>query len=370
MNSYVAFFACILLMSAIAVPVAVNALTDPLLANPISVTTVSSTEQSTSTIQSTSTTIQKTSTTVFSTSTSSFTTVTTSSSIQGNLFWNPNSQKVADLVVKYGYNSEIQMLHDVNEPGCNDYVSGEPCDQTYWTTSDNIPTCWTLGDFGYPQQENNCIVKLVNLNAFGPAVNGERYEAFAGYPIITGNPGDHHTVLLPDGSSIICVADANGNYPNCQNQNYGITKDGLSYNVQSDAWAGNGAGTPNPSGSVDVVAPQAINAWLHGDLNLFNSLETALINKYTSTNYLNTGSTWQLGQTMFVMRVGGQDNTNAFTQMENCLWSLQDSNGYLPNQYSACGNPGNGHDPENMDAGLLPFAGSLIAVIKADFGKF
>lgn len=355
MANYVAFFACIILASAIAVPVSVNFLTDPILVAADPGTSTNSTSLTT---------------TVFSTTTASFTTITTTNTIQGNLFWNPNSQKVADLVVKYGYSPEVNLIRDVNEPGCSDYVSGEPCDQTYWTTSDNIPTCWTLGDFGYASQENSCIVKLLNLNAFGPGINGERYEAFTGFPIIKGNPGDHHVVLLPNGTLISCIADSQGNYPNCQNVHYGKTINGLTYNIQTDAWDGNGAGTPNPSGSVDVIAPQAINAWLHGDIALFNSLESALVQKYTSTNYLNTGSTWQLGQVMFVMRIGSMDNTVAFSLMENCLWSLQDSNGYLPNDYLACGSPGSGHDPENMDSGLLPFSYSLVNIIKSDFGKF
>ena len=77
------------------------------------------------------------------------------------------------------------MFHDINEPGCNDYESGSPCDQTYWTTSDNIPSCWTLGDFGYPTMMNQCVTKNTALGAldYASGIFENRYEAYLGYQL-------------------------------------------------------------------------------------------------------------------------------------------------------------------------------------------
>jgi len=305
---------------------------------------------------------------------------TNSSECATNPLWNANSQAVANYVIQYGWDPYIQLIHDINEPGCTDYVGGYPCDNTFWTTSDNIPTCWTLGSFGFQAQQNECEAKVISLGGVGipPALctfpctnNGERYEAFAGYPIVTGNPGDSHLILLPP--------NGQNNYPcpqtGCSGNYYGIFPagdqyQGLPYAIQADVWNGQGAGTPSTGVAVDIEAPQAINAWLRGDLTTFERLENDLEGRMNSSGYIGVGSTWQLGQVMFVMEVGGRGNTFDFQQMENMLWSLQSPAGWLPNGYTGLGQPTPGHDPENQDAGLLPFCSVCVTDIQNNYGEF
>ena len=285
-------------------------------------------------------------------------------------YWNENSQKVADAVIKYGYNADVGLIHDLDEPGCMDYVGGLPCDQTYWTTSDSLPTGLILADYGYAAQSAAILAKLQSLNAFSAPNSGSRYEAYAGYAIVVGNPGDQHSVLMPpNGSTRICPSDKQ-NTATHQAPAWGNTSDGKPYKIQADIYSGHGAGTINPNGPVDVVGPQAIMAWMNGDMPMFTSLVQNLVNRYKASNYVGTGSTWQLGQVMFCMRIAGLDSSTDFTNMEALLWSLQSSEGYLPNTYSGVGKPGNGHDPENSDAGLLPFSTTLINSMKNSFGKF
>lgn len=217
---------------------------------------------------------------------------------------------------------------------------------------------------------------LTSLGAFSEPNSGQRYEAYAGYPIITGNPGDEHTVLLPPNGSnrIVCVASTSllgvTTYPNCQNQPYGTYSSGGTYNIQSDAWSGKGAGTPSAGISIDVEGPQYVNAYLRGNMpeaiKLLNDIEHQL----NSSSYIGTGSTWQLGQAIFCMEIGGRENTVDFANMVKMLWSIQSPQGWLPNSYSGFGEPGTGHDPENQDAGLIGFCAPCIANIQNNFGEF
>lgn len=331
---------------------------------------------------SVTTTAVITSVTTTTTVTGSSTGCTGSSECASNPLWNANSQKVANYVIQYGWDPYIQLIHDVNEPGCVDYVGGYPCDNTFWTTSDNIPTCWTLGSFGFQTQQEECEAKVISLGGVGiPPVpctypctnNGERYEAFAGYPIITGNPGDSHLLLLPpNGQNNFPCPNVP---PACTGHYYGIFPagdqyQGLPYAIQADVWSGQGAGTPQTGIAVDIEAPQAINAWLRGDMSTFLKLENDLEGRMNSSGYIGAGSTWQLGQVIFVMEVGGRGNTTDFQNMENMLWSLQNPAGWLPNSYTGAGQPGTGHDPENQDAGLLPFCYVCIVNIQSNFGEY
>ena len=104
------------------------------------------------------------------------------------------------------------MFHDINEPGCNDYESGSPCDQTYWTTSDNIPSCWTLGDFGYPTMMNQCVTKNTALGAldYASGIFENRYEAYLGVPIIPGNPSAGIHGIIKDNAYAIILASSPG----------------------------------------------------------------------------------------------------------------------------------------------------------------
>ena len=235
------------------------------------------------------------------------------------------------------------------------------------------------------QQEEceNSVITLENLGTLSNPVlpspscnfpctnNGERYEAFAGYPIVVGNPGDAHLILLPP--------NGQNNFPcpqtGCSGHYYGIFPpgdqyQGLPYAIQTDAWNGQGEGTPQAGIAVDIEAPQAINAWLRGDMTTFLRLENDLEGRMNSSGYIGVGSTWQLGQVMFVLEVGGRGNTTDFQNMENMLWSLQNPAGWLPNSYTGAGLPGPGHDPENQDAGLLPFCYICVVNIQSNFGTY
>jgi hypothetical protein len=303
----------------------------------------------------------------------------TSTPVSGNLFWNQCSQDVANLEVNQGFDPIVGMLHDINEPGCTDYVGSNNCDDTFWTTSDNVPNCWTLGDFTYISQMGSCETTNRNYGAFTTPNDDQRYEAYVGSPIVIGNPGDEHTILLPPtgATRIVCT-----NIP-CPGNPFGSPDaNGLPYNIQSDAWDGSGMGTPNLNARVDMAAPQAINAWLYGNTGLGTALAKNLVARWNGVGVGQSGggySTWQLGHVMFVMRVYGFDVSTSpitlsngivttysavFTSMESELWSLLFSGAYLPNTYNASGGLG-GHDPENMDAGLLPFSSSVVSHIQS-----
>ena len=280
-------------------------------------------------------------------------------------FYNANSQKVADLIVKYGWHSEVGLLADVNEPGCVDYVGGFPCNNTFWTTSDTAPTCWTLGDYGYASIMNQCQSRLSSLGAFSNPRDGQRYESYVGSLIIPGNACCTHTILQPNGNDVKCPQTG------CSGYAYGTLANGQQYAIQSDAWNGAGPSRPQTGVSVDIEGPQAINEWLLGNKAEGQNLANDLVQRMVSSNWIGAGSTWQLGQVLFVMRVYGMDisNPSAFSAGVSRLWSLQDSNGYLPNSYSVLGR-GSGHDPENMDAGLLPFSYSSVTLVQNDFGLY
>lgn len=187
---------------------------------------------------------------------------------------------------------------------------------------------------------------------------GQRYEAYCGHPIVAGNPGNIHAIFKP-GKSDLDIS-ANCMKPGCLNSYppYG-TLDGKPYKIQADIWSGSGAWgflKFNINVAFDIVAPQCINSFLRNEIELSKRILANLIARFTSSNYINKGSTCQLGQIMFCMRVFEQDSTNEFRAMEKMLWSLQDkANGWLPNGYSGLGVPRSGHNPENQDGGSLAF---------------
>jgi hypothetical protein len=159
-------------------------------------------------------------------------------------------------------------------------------------------------------------------------------------------------------------------------------------------WNGN-AGTPNPNGAVDVVGPQAINYYIRGDLTDALKFANALVSRWNgySVDGSGGGSTWHLGQVMFVMRVlkfdnstqliktllGSESYSQVFSQMVRELWAIQTayncSGGCLPNQYTQTSTNGSitgtsGADAENQDAGLLPFSSSVINIVQDAYGKY
>src|SRR6266705_993880 len=93
-----------------------------------------------------------------------------------NPYCNPNSQRVADYVATYLYDAETQMLRTAHQPGCIDSNSAPQgpqvtvsCDDAFWTTSDNIPTCATLADFGYSEISATCLNKVFHVLKFTAA---------------------------------------------------------------------------------------------------------------------------------------------------------------------------------------------------------
>ncbi len=280
------------------------------------------------------------------------------------------------------------MIATSSQSGCRDYVGGLPCVDTFWTTSDNVPTAWTLQDFGYSAVtsavQTNCVRLLCSTTN-----SGNRYEAYLGWPIVVGSPGDRHAVFNP-GSSSLTVCTSTGS---C-GKTYGNILAGTSYKLQADVWNGN-AGSPNPNGAVDVVGPQAINYYIRGDLADALKFANALVSRWNgySVDGKGGGATWHLGQVMFVMRVlkldnstqsiktmlGSQTFSQVFQQMVKELWAIQAaykcSGGCLPNQYSQTSPNGviagtSGADAENQDAGLLPFSNSVIRNVQNSFGKY
>ena len=86
---------------------------------------------------------------------------------------------------------------------------------------------------------------------------------------------------------------------------------------------------------------------------------------------------------MFVMRVlqldissdristaGGKRTTYAavFTAMTNQLWTVQNPDGSLPNEYHADNVGFFGEDAENQDGGLLPFSSTVINRVQNAYG--
>lgn len=326
-----------------------------------------------------------------STSTTSITTCTGSASqCSANPFWNANSQAVADLVVSQGYNSQVQMLHDIDEPGCTDYEGGDPCDSTYWTTSDNMPTAWTLASFGYSSTGQAIINKVTALGAlqYNSGIFENRYEAYVGVPIITGNPtGGLHGVIQDTIPGPVILATSPGTpYSAMHNSSQSGTNSLGNYKIQFDGSTGGGFGTPTPSATIDVAGPQAINAWLRGNYKLGQSIAMNIVSRWDGYGFDNssgTYTTWQTGQALFVMRVFGYDtNTSSITTAAgkmtyasvfgsavNELWSIQYGPGYLPNSYTSSG-PASSHDPESQDSGLLPFCYSCVMNIQNNFGQY
>jgi hypothetical protein len=276
-------------------------------------------------------------------------------------------------VIRNGYDSRVNLIHDIAEKGCIDYVGALPCDNTYWTTSDSYPTCLTLGDFGYSREQAAILQRAESFGCFHQPASGQRYEAYCGYPIVVGNPGNKHAIFKP--GSLELDTSATCMSPRCLAScpPYGML-DGAPYKIQADVWSGSGAwgyARFNINDALDIVAPQCANALLRGRESLAKEILANLIARFTSTSFVGKGSSWQLGQVMFLMRVLGQDDTNEFRQMEKLLWSIQDQgNGWLPNGYSGYGQPKPGHNPENQDAGLLPYSASCVDRMRSLVGSF
>jgi hypothetical protein len=342
-----------------------------------------------------------TSTTSASSSSISSSTTTTSvsdtSSSGGppNPYWNSRSQEVANWVVTNLWNPQVDMLSTSNVRTCTDSNGGVsvPCPDAFWTTSDNLPTCASLIDFGYASTSQSCINKIMGCDSSfvpqewmtstcpddpfvfsnwpyilpkqntGAWFSGWRYEGYFAIPIPVGSPSV--------GSYIV--------------QTGYLQQNGQEYAIKSNSANGN-IGTSNINGPVDIVAPQAINYYLRGNLPEAQAYAQNLVSRWDGRGVSPTSgsySTWQLGQVMFVMRVlhldtsyslvstraGSMSYSSIFNSMENKLWSLQASDGHLPNQYNANG-PQGGQDSENQDAGLLPFSYSLISLVQGSFGVF
>ena len=178
------------------------------------------------------------------------------------------------------------------------------------------------------------------------------------------------------------------NYDRATNQWFGGSSGTNSlgkYNIQFDGSTGGGKGTPDPNAGIDTAGPQAVNMWVRGNYYLGQLIAANLVQRWDGHGVGGSPySTWQLGQVMFVMRVYSMD-TNCpmltldngqsmsykavFNAMVNELWSIQSTQGYLPNTYDSSGALG-GHDPENMDAGLLPFSYSLVSQVRGEYGKY
>ncbi|MFI5419666.1 MAG: hypothetical protein ACHQ1H_01730, partial [Nitrososphaerales archaeon] len=312
------------------------------------------------TAKTTSTSIISTSTIITSSQTTSATPTETATSMtvstttasctpancRPNPLWNANSQQVATWVANHLFNSQVGMIATSSFSGCRDYVGGLPCVDTFWTTSDNVPTAWTLQDFGYSALtsavQSNCTRLLCSTTN-----SGNRYEAYVGWPIAVGSPGDQHAVFNPGSSSLTLCTSTGG----C-GKVYGSFVAGTNYKLQADVWNGN-VGTPNPNGAVDVVGPQAVNYYIRGDMTDALKFANALVARWNgySVDGSGGGATWHLGQVMFVMRVlkldnstqaiktalGSQTYSQVFQQMVKELWAIQAaykcSGGCLPNQY-------------------------------------
>lgn len=350
-------------------------------------TTSSSTTASSNTTQTSSTTETTTATTN--------TTTTCTTQICENPYWNPNSQEVATYVADNLFNPQVGLIATSSLEGCVDYVGGLPCVDTFWTTSDNVPAGWALQDFGYSNITQAIIKECNYLQCSGPN-SGDRYEAYLGWPIAIGSPGDIHGIFSPDSDKLAMTCSTSG----CGDTAlaYGKLSDGTSYKIQTDVYTGE-AGSPSTSAPVDVVGPQAINYYIRGDMSDSMKYANALVslwNGYSVDGVCTSNDncdTWHLGQVMFVMRVLGLDTSNntiqtvygtetysqVFNQMENELWAIQTAfnckGGCMPNSYIQT-SPGGGIvgtggvDAENQDAALLPFSYTLVSTVRADFGEY
>jgi hypothetical protein len=289
------------------------------------------------------------------------------------------------------FNKQVGLIATSSLQGCTDYVGGLPCADTFWTTSDNVPTGWTLQDFGYASI-TQAIINECNYLKCSSTNSGDRYEAYLGWPIAVGSPGDIHGIFSPGSSTISLTCSTSG----CGDGTspYGTLSDGTPYKIQADVWTGS-AGSPSPNGAVDVVGPQTINYYIRGDMTDSMKYANALValwNGY-SVDGSGGGDTWHLGQVMFVMRVLGLDTSTStittaygtetyaqvFQQMENELWAIQAaykcSGGCLPNSYTQTSPSGpivgtGGSDAENQDAGLLPFSYTVVSMVRADYGAY
>ena len=135
--------------------------------------------------------------------------------------------------------------------------------------------------------------------------SGDRYEAYLGWPIVTGNPGDSPAVFNSSGSGN-SLTTCNAPYPPYCGNPYGNN-----YKIQDHVWTGSIGGSPNLANPVfDVVAPQAINYFMNGDLANAMKYAKAMISQWNgySVDSASGGTTWDLGQVMFVMRVLSLDN--------------------------------------------------------------
>ncbi len=287
-------------------------------------------------------------------------------------YYDKRAQALCDLVMKYGYDPDVQMLHGLLQHS-NDYVGGLPISpSTFWTTSDNLPTYLALYDYGYAKEADLIKAKLGSLGAFDPTSpnNGQRYEAYAGIPIIQGMPGDEHTILIAPSGAQRTVLTVNQIPQSPHVDVFGTLttppNTGLPYKIQSDAWNGQGHGSVDLTHlRVDVQGPQCINNWLRGNLS-----EAQKIHDYLVANWQAVTVTWQRSQIMFIMRVFGTDKlpdgtpNPVFTQIETKQWSLLQKNGLLPNNDS-----GGGNDPESQDV-LIAYSQTAITNVQKLKGAF
>jgi hypothetical protein len=321
-----------------------------------------------------------------------------SANAQSNPYYNSNSQRVADYVATYLYDTQVQMLRTAYQPGCVDSNSAPqgpqvtvPCEDAFWTTSDNNPTCATLTDFGYSDISDAClnmIFHTLNFTTNGPQPpqetgaweSGWRYEAYYGIPIPVGAPSNQHFVV-----QVGTITTADGYRcatPLCQ------------FAIKADTNTGS-TGLPNINGPVDIVAPQAINYWLRGNLSMSRAYAKNLAARWDGhgipqqINYppycyprYYCYSPWELGQVMFVMRVLQLDTSSdristasgtmtyaaVFNAMANQLWTVQNADGSLPNEYHSDNVGFFGQDAENQDGGLLPFSPAVINRVRNAYG--
>jgi hypothetical protein len=314
-----------------------------------------------------------------------------------NPYCNVNSQRVADYVATYLYDPEVQMLRTAYQPGCIDSNSAPqgpqvtvPCEDAFWTTSDNNPTCATLTDFGYPELSAACLNKIYHILKFTTSdpqplqetsawESGWRYEAYYAIPIPVGSPANQHFVV---------------EVGNLQQTGYGCQAPPCPYAIKADTNTGT-ASIPNINGPVDIVAPQAINFWLRGNKSRSKSYADNLIARWNGRgipqqiNYppycypgYNCYSVWELGQVMFVMRALGLDTSEkfittaagkmryaqVFQAMTDQLWTVQNQDGSMPNEYHDDNIGFFGVDAENQDGALLPFSPTVINRVRNAFG--
>jgi hypothetical protein len=248
-----------------------------------------------------------------------------------------------------------------------------------------------LQDFGY-SSVTQAIIKECNYLECSSANSGDRYEAYLGWPIAVGSPGDIHGIFSPESNTLAMTCSTSG----CGDGTlaYGKFSNGTPFKIQADVYTGD-AGQPSSNQPVDIVGPEAINYYIRGDLTDSMSYAKALVSLWNGYSVDGTGGgdTWHIGQVMFVMRVLGLDTSNAtittaygtetysqvFQQMENELWAIQSAfgctGGCLPNSYVQS-RPGGaivgtgGVDAENQDAALLPFSYTVVSMVRSDFGTY